>query len=228
VSLESDLSPAVRLFVSSLHAFLDDPEPMPAIPSRYQSLVNDFSMLSREEMEQAFGWLAGYSKRSNEALNEILDRRENAREGRGRQGRSVPGETGEVEDRATVTCRCGRDLQRPEEPLLCTGCGMPENNCSCEPSVETRTEWAFYLSNGSIERRLCDAATPQEANARFPFEKWYQKQGTWGVHSTTPTNGIKVLKTVQAGKEDRKEICPENPHAHHLGPLKFKCGWCRT
>ncbi len=30
-----------------------------------------------------------------------------------------------------MTCHCGRELTRPEEPLVCSGCGMPDLHYAC-------------------------------------------------------------------------------------------------
>ena len=72
---------------------------------------------------------------------------------------------------------------------------------------QTHIVWAFYLSNGSIERRYCtknELRIEKQARKAYPFEKWHSK--------------IKILKVVREKKEKKTEICPKNPYAHHLKP----------
>ena len=73
-------------------------------------------------------------------------------------------------------------------------------------------EWAFYLNNGSIERRKSRLARKPDVKRQFPFEKWYPK--------------LKVVKLVHAEEENQKEICPKNPHAHHLTEHRRVCVFC--
>ncbi len=82
--------------------------------------------------------------------------------------------------------------------------------------------WAFYINNGSIERRQvllpnslglarAIASSEEEVRARFPFDSWYG-QGT-------------ILKVVPKVKEKKGEICNSNAHHHHLLPgLCPHCG----
>ena len=72
--------------------------------------------------------------------------------------------------------------------------------------------WAFYLSNGSIERRkVLRHCTQKQVRALFPFERWHK---------------VKVLKLVHVEEENQSDICPKNNHAHHLAELSRLCVFC--
>jgi len=81
--------------------------------------------------------------------------------------------------------------------------------------------WAFYIKNGSIERRIRIKPNPkgpgkeilsteEEIRATYPFDSWYGR-GT-------------VLKVIPKVKEKKEEICPGNAHHHHL--LAGFCPFC--
>jgi hypothetical protein len=81
--------------------------------------------------------------------------------------------------------------------------------------------WAFYIKNGSIERRYrvkpnprgpgkAVLSTKDEIEAAYPFNDWYG-------HGT-------VLKVIPKVKENKAEICPKNVHHHHL--LPGNCPFC--
>lgn len=62
-------------------------------------------------------------------------------------------------------------------------------------SDDEATNWAFYLSNGSIERRT-------GKKSQFEFEKFHE--------------GIKVLKAVPTTLEMEMDMCPLDHKRHHL------------
>ena len=81
--------------------------------------------------------------------------------------------------------------------------------------------WAFYIKNGSIERRIrikpnskgpgkVILSTEDEIKAAYPFDSW------WGRGT--------VLKVVPKVEERKSEICPKNAHHHHL--LPGSCPFC--
>jgi len=75
-------------------------------------------------------------------------------------------------------------------------------------------EWAFYLSNGSIERRKAlRSATEKDVRKQFPFESWYPHK-------------IKIVKLVRCEEEKEKDICPKNRHTHHLTEYRRECDFC--